>query len=96
VRVHTEFLIPGMQHAEETDLCTKVSRIARHFEKCFRTGAEQQIVDDLLVQEAFLTLQKIRTGGKQTVAVQHVQVSEGGPAVIAGNMARPGNGKRSE
>jgi hypothetical protein len=37
-------------------------------------------------QEAFLTLQKIRTGGKQTVVVQHVQVSQGGQAVIAGSM----------
>ena len=38
-------------------------------------------------QEGFLTLQKIRTGGKQTVVVQHVQVSEGGQAVIAGSVA---------
>jgi hypothetical protein len=37
-------------------------------------------------QEAFLTLQKIRTGGKQTVVVQHVQVSQGGQAVIAGSV----------
>lgn len=37
-------------------------------------------------QEALLTLQRIRTGGKQTVVVQHVQVSDGGQAVIAGNM----------
>ena len=29
-------------------------------------------------QEALLTLQKIRSGGKQTVVVQHVQVTEGG------------------
>jgi hypothetical protein len=29
-------------------------------------------------QEGLLTLQKLRTGGKQTVVVQHVQVSEGG------------------
>jgi hypothetical protein len=29
-------------------------------------------------QEAVLTLQKLRTGGKQTVVVQHVQASEGG------------------
>jgi acyl-CoA thioesterase FadM len=36
-------------------------------------------------QEAFLTLQKIRTGGKQTVVVQHVQVSDGGQAVVAGH-----------
>jgi predicted component of type VI protein secretion system len=37
-------------------------------------------------QEALLTLQRIRTGGKQTVVVQHVQVSDGGQAVIAGSM----------
>jgi hypothetical protein len=42
-------------------------------------------------QEGLLTLQKLRTGGKQTVVVQHVQVSEGGQAVIAGSMAS-GNG----
>jgi hypothetical protein len=39
-----------------------------------------------IYQEALLTLQKIRTGGKQTVVVQHVEVSEGGQAVIAGSM----------
>jgi hypothetical protein len=38
-------------------------------------------------QEGLLTLQKIRTGGKQTVVVQHVQVSEGGQAVLAGSVA---------
>jgi 2-succinyl-5-enolpyruvyl-6-hydroxy-3-cyclohexene-1-carboxylate synthase len=43
-------------------------------------------------QEGLLTLQKIRTGGKQTVIVQHVQVSEGGKAVIAGSLA-PGKDK---
>ena len=37
-------------------------------------------------QEALLTLQKLRTGGKQTVVVQHVQVSEGGQAVVAGSV----------
>jgi hypothetical protein len=36
-------------------------------------------------QELLLTLQKLRTGGKQTVVVQHVRVS-GGQAVIAGNV----------
>ena len=38
-----------MQHAEEADLRTEVSRIASDFEKGFRTGAKQEIVDDLLV-----------------------------------------------
>jgi len=37
-------------------------------------------------QEALLTLHKIRSGGKQTVVVQHVQVTEGGQALIAGSV----------
>jgi hypothetical protein len=43
-------------------------------------------------QEDLLTLQKLRSGGKQTVVVQHVQVSEGGQAVIAGSVASGGGG----
>jgi hypothetical protein len=37
-------------------------------------------------QDGLLALQKIRTGGKQTLVVQHVQVRDGGQAVIAGNV----------
>jgi hypothetical protein len=44
-----EFLTPSVQHAEETNLCTEVSRITRNFLKCFRAGAKQEIVEDLLV-----------------------------------------------
>jgi hypothetical protein len=43
------FLNATVQHAEETDLCTEMLRIARDFEKGFRTGAKQEIVDDLRV-----------------------------------------------
>jgi hypothetical protein len=38
-------------------------------------------------QEALLTIHRIRAGGKQTVVVQHVQVSGGGNAVVAGNVS---------
>ena len=44
-----EFLAPGMQHAEEANLRAEVSRMACHFEKSFGAGAEQQIVEDLLI-----------------------------------------------
>jgi hypothetical protein len=37
-------------------------------------------------QEALLTIHRIRVGGRQTVLVQHVQVSGGGKAVVAGNV----------
>jgi hypothetical protein len=44
-----ELLTPSVQHAEETNLCAKMPRIASHFEKGFRTGTEQKAVEDLLV-----------------------------------------------
>lgn len=40
-------------------------------------------------QQGMLTMQKLRTGGNQTVTVQHVNVSAGGQAVI-GNVTRGG------
>src|SRR5713101_9309217 len=49
MRVEPEFLIPGMENAEEADLGTEVFRIASDFQKRLRTGAKQEIVDDLLV-----------------------------------------------
>lgn len=33
-------------------------------------------------QQAMLTLQKLRTGGNQTMTVQHVNIEAGGQAVI--------------
>ena len=50
--MNSELLTPGMQHTEEADLGAEKSRIAGHFEKGLRAGAEQEIVDDLLVSAA--------------------------------------------
>jgi hypothetical protein len=44
-----QFLIPTMEHAGEADFAAQMAGIARHFEQRFGTGAEQEIVDDLLV-----------------------------------------------
>ena len=44
-------------------------------------------------QEGLLTLQKLKTGGKQTMVVQHVQVSDGGQAVIAGSVKSGNKGQ---
>jgi len=41
-------------------------------------------------QEGLLTLAKLRTGGKQTVVVQHIHVNEGGQAVVAGDLTTGG------
>jgi hypothetical protein len=40
-------------------------------------------------QRGLLTLERLRNGGRQTVVVQHVAVSDGGQAVVAG-MVTPG------
>ncbi len=45
-------------------------------------------------QAGMLTLQTSRTGGRQTVVVQHVQVSDGGRAVIAGHVKARSRGDR--
>jgi hypothetical protein len=37
-------------------------------------------------QAGLVTLQRLRTGGRQEVVVQHVQVSAGGQAVVAGTI----------
>ena len=49
MRMSVELLTPGMQHAEEANFRTEVSRITRNFLKCFRTGTKQEIVEDLFV-----------------------------------------------
>jgi hypothetical protein len=56
------------------------------------TNAAARMMD--VYQAGFLALQKIKTGGKQIVVVQHVQVSEGGQAVIAGNMKTGDGGSK--
>src|SRR5260221_8065915 len=44
-----ELLVPGVQHTEETNLCTEVSGSASDCEKSFRAGTKQEIVDHLFV-----------------------------------------------
>ena len=49
-------------------------------------------------QDAQITLHRLRNGGNQTVVVQHVQVSDGGQALVAGKVGgrKPKGGKRSK
>ena len=49
VGMKSEFLIPCVQHAEKADLCAEVPGIAGDFEKGFRAGRKQEIVEDLFV-----------------------------------------------
>jgi hypothetical protein len=47
-------------------------------------------------QEGLLALGRMRTGGRQVVTVQHVQVSEGGQAIVAGAVNGSSRGPKAE
>jgi len=47
-----EFLVPGVQYAEEADLGTEMPWVASYFEESFGAGTKQQTVDDFLVVQS--------------------------------------------
>ncbi len=51
VRVKQQLLIPGVQHAEESNLRAEVFGIARHREQSLRGRAKQQIIDFTFVSQ---------------------------------------------
>jgi hypothetical protein len=58
-------------------------------------GAASRLM--IAFQQGMATLDKIRAGGKQTILVQHVQVNDGGQAVVAGKVrGGAGRGGRKE
>lgn len=62
-------------------------------EACRLTNASARLMS--VFQDGLLTLQKLRTGGNQTVTVQHVNVAAGAQAVI-GNVQTGGDGAQPE
>jgi len=44
-----DFLVPGVEHAEEADLGAEILGITSHFEQCLGTGLKQEMVEDLFV-----------------------------------------------
>ena len=69
-------------------ICTDRSNIGYfqtlNTEACRLAGAIARLQSTF--QDGALTLQKLRTGGQQTVVVQHVNVRKGGQAVVAGQV----------
>jgi ABC-type hemin transport system substrate-binding protein len=45
-------------------------------------------------QQGMTALHRVRHGGKQIVTVQHVHVSDGGQAVVAGKVHNAGRGRK--
>ena len=66
------------------NLMAKIPRAADNLEALRITNASVRLM--LAYQDGMRLLQKLRSGGRQVVIVQHVQVSEGGQAVIAGGV----------
>jgi hypothetical protein len=70
----------GGQHREEGLYATEASRMA---------GSSARMMEAF--QKGTLALHKLRTGGTQTVTVQHVNIQDGGQAVVTGGF-RAGGG----
>src|SRR6266851_7542564 len=49
VGMSQQVLSPGMQDRKEANVCPEVARIAGHLEQGLGTGAEQEVIEDLLV-----------------------------------------------
>ena len=92
-----EMMDKGLQLAQRIDGCTNAKAIQVFSTESTRLmNASARMMQSF--QQGLTTLQKIRTGGNQTMTVQHVHVSDGGQVLI-GNVAgegRAGAKRRSE
>lgn len=73
-------------HRAAFDLMAEAGNTRDPVEKCRLINTAARLMDTY--QKGVLTINKIRTGGQQTVVVQHVQITDGGQAVINGAVDR--------
>lgn len=71
-------------HKAALDLLAKSAQQRDTIEQARLANTAARLMD--ASQKAILTLNRIRSGGRQVVTVQHVQVADGGQALIAGAM----------
>src|SRR6266581_8336365 len=80
--MESKFLTPGVQHGEEAEFRAEVSGVASDFETSFRTGAEQQIVDDFLVlQGQWRELRRKREDHMDVARREKLLLTRGDPAI---------------
>ena len=70
------------------DLMTEAGHIRDPIEMCRVLNTATKLMD--ACQKGLSTIHKVRNGGQQTVTVQHVQVTDGGQAVINGAINKEG------
>lgn len=71
-------------HRMSLDLMAKAGNTRDTIEKCRLVNTAAKLMDTY--QRAMLVVNRLHTGGQQTVTVQHVQVTDGGQAVINGSV----------
>ena len=79
----------------QLNLGSRMGDERRNVETCRLIGALTRLTT--AYQSGMMTLQRVRSAGRQTVVVkhtvQHVHVNQGGQAVVAGKMSKGGGGK---
>jgi hypothetical protein len=76
-------------HRQALRLMARIDRVDDNLEKLRLSNACARLMQ--LFQDGIRLLNKIRTGGRQLVVVQHLQVWDGGQAVIAGKVQTRGD-----
>jgi hypothetical protein len=75
-------------HRQALRLMARIDRVDDNLEKLRLSNACARLMQ--IFQDGIRLIDKIRTGGRQLVVVQHVRVSDGGQAVIAGKVQTRG------
>src|SRR3954447_26306382 len=94
--VHRSALLMTAQmnrQIERMNVIASGSQEAANVQACRLAGAVSRLMTSY--QQGVLTLQRMRSGGRQVVTVQHVHVGEGGQAVVAGKVATGGRSRRT-
>lgn len=80
----------AVAHRTSLDLIAQAGNVRDPIERCRLINTASKLMD--ICQKGLTTIHRLRTGGQQTVTVQHVQVSDGGQAVINGSFDARGRG----
>lgn len=82
----------AVAHRMSLDLMAEAGNTSDPLERCRLINTASKLMDTC--QKSLTTIHKIRNGGQQTVTVQHVQVSDGGQAVVNGTANIRGANKK--
>lgn len=82
----------AVAHRISLDLMAEAGNTRNPIEKCRLINTASKLMD--VCQKGLTTVHKVRNGGQQTVTVQHVQIGDGGQAVVNGTANIQGADKK--